>query len=85
MKVVFNFGRIMVWVDLALRRHGFGPLIDQALSQILNQLHNDFDEAAERELQAAGPEIGKALMTVQTMFTEMAVSTGERQAYVSKV
>ncbi len=85
MKVVFNFGRIMVWVDLALRRHGFGPLIDQSLSEILNQLHNDFDEAAERKLQAAGPEIGKTLMTVQTMFTEMTVSTGERQAYVSKV
>lgn len=85
MKVVFNFGRIMVWVDLALRRQGFGPLIDQALSQILNQLHNDFDEAAERELQAAGPEIGKALMTVQTMFTEMAGCKDERNAYASTV
>lgn len=85
MKVVFNFGRIMIWVDLALRRQGFGPFIDQALSEILNQLRNDFDEAAERELQAAGPEIGKTLMTVQTMFTEMAVRKDERHAYVSTV
>lgn len=85
MKVVFNFGRIMVWVDLALRRHGFGPLIDQALSQILNQLLKDFDEAAERKLQAAGPEISKTLVSVQTMFTEMAGCKDERNSYASTV
>jgi hypothetical protein len=60
-------------------------LIDQALSQILNQLHHDFDEAAERQLQAAGPEIGKTLMTVQTMFTKMDVRKDERSAHASTV
>jgi len=85
MKVVFNFGRIMVWVDLVLRRNGFGPLIDQALSQILNQLHHDFDEAAEGQLQAAGPEIGRALTTVETMFTDLVVRKDERNAHAPTV
>jgi len=85
MKVVFNFGRIMVWVDLALRRNGFGPMIDQTLSQILNQLQNDFDEAAERQLQASGPEIGKTLMTVQTMFMKMAGCKEERNTNASTI
>jgi|SRR5882724_2472226 len=85
MKVVFNFGRIMIWVDLALRRNGFGPLIDQALSQILNQVHNDFDEAAERQLQAAGPEIGKTLISVQTMFMKMAGCKDERNTNASTI
>lgn len=85
MKVVFNFGRIMVWVDLALRRNGFGSLIDQTLSQILNQLHNDFDEAAERQLQAAGPEIRKTLITVQTMFMKIASCQDERNTNASTI
>lgn len=85
MKVVFNFGRIMVWVDLALRRNGFGQMIDQTLSQLLNQLHTDFNEAAERQLQAAGPEIGKTLINVQTMFMKMAGCKAERNANASTI
>ena len=65
MTVIFGFGRLVIWADLALRRSGFGPLLDQLLPRILDQLHQDFNEAAERELQAAGPEIGKALQMVE--------------------
>jgi len=72
------YGRILIWVDIALRRRGFGLMIDNLIPQIRNQLRNDFDEAAERELQAAGPEIGKTLQLVQTIFTEGAAGTSAR-------
>ena len=73
--VLFNFGMMMIWVDLALRGSGFGPLIDYLIPKILDQLYKDFDEAAERELKAAGPEIGKAMQAFeQIMMAEVAVA-----------
>jgi hypothetical protein len=75
MAVIFNFGRLVIWADLALRRSGFGPLIDQLLQRILDQLHQDFNEAAERELQAAGPEIGKAFQIVEQMMVAQLAAT----------
>jgi hypothetical protein len=73
--VLFNFGTMMIWVDLAMRRSGFGPLIDYVIPKILDQLHKDFDEAAERQLTAAGPEIGKAMQAFeQIMMAEVAAA-----------
>jgi hypothetical protein len=67
MTVVFSFGRLAIWADLALRRNGFGPLLDHLIPHILNQLHQDFNEAAEREFVAAGPEIARALQLCEQM------------------
>jgi hypothetical protein len=75
MAVIFNFGRLVIWADLALRRSGFGPLIDQLLQRILDQLHQDFNEAAEQELQAAGPEIGKAFQMVEQIMMAQFAAT----------
>jgi hypothetical protein len=73
--VLFNFGTMMIWADLALRRSGFGPLIDYLIPRILDQLHKDFDEAAERQLKAAGPEIGKAMQAFEKiMMAEVAAA-----------
>jgi len=71
MAVIFNFGRMMVWVDVALRRQGFGKSLDYLLPTMLQMLERDFDEAAARELEAAGPEIGKTLQRMEMMFTEL--------------
>jgi len=68
-KVVFDSGRVLVWIDLALRHRGFGPLIDRLMPLMLDQLHHNFNEAVERELVAAGPEIGKALRMTERAFT----------------
>jgi len=71
--VLFNFGTLVIWADLALRRSGFGPPIDYLIPRILDQLHKDFDEVAERQLKAAGPEIGKAIQAFeQIMMAEVA-------------
>lgn len=76
--VLFKFGLMTTWVNLALRRSGFGPLIDYLIPKILDQLHKDFDEAAERELKAAGPEIGKAVQAFeQIMIAEVAAATAK--------
>ncbi len=75
MAVIFDFGKLVIWADLALRHSGFGPLVDQLLQRILDQLHQDFNEASDRELQAAGPEIGRALhMVEQIMIAQFAVA-----------
>ena len=71
MVVIFNFGRLMVWVDIALRRHGFGKVLDYLLPAIVQMLERDFDEVGSQELAAAGPEIGKTLQRIETMFTEL--------------
>lgn len=73
--VLFSVGTLSIWIDLALRRGGFGPLLDYLIPHILDQIHQYFNEATERELKAAGPEIGKALqMFEQIMVTEMATA-----------
>jgi len=73
MVVVFNFGRLAICADLALRRQGFGPLLDQVLPEILKALREDFNEAAAQEIAAAGPEIGKAMQAFeQLVVREMA-------------
>jgi hypothetical protein len=71
MVVIFNFGRLMVWVDITLRRHGFGKVLDYLLPAIVQMLERDFDEVGSQELAAAGPEIGKTLQRIETMFTEL--------------
>ncbi len=74
MVVIFNFGRLMVWVDVALRRHRFGKVLDYVLPAIVQMLERDFDEVASRELVGAGPEIGKTLQRMEAMFTELPAS-----------
>jgi hypothetical protein len=68
--VLFNFGTLAVWADLALRQQGFGPLLDGALPALLQALRDDFDETAAKEITAAGPEIEKALQAFEQLIVQ---------------
>lgn len=60
MSVIFSFGRLFIWADLALRHQGFGSLLDEILPAMLDALRKDYETAA-KEITAAGPEIEKAM------------------------
>jgi hypothetical protein len=76
-----GFGRLMIWIDLALRRQGFGPTLDQIIPSVLNHLHLVLNEVTEREIRAAGPEIGRAVRVIeQIMITGMSDTTEQELA-----
>ena len=71
--VIFNFGKIAIWADLALRQQGFGPLLDQIMPAMLQALREDFNETATKEIIAAAPDIEKALQVFEQLIVrEMA-------------
>jgi hypothetical protein len=70
MTVIFNFGRIAIWADLALRHQGFGPLLDRVMPVILQALREDINETAAKEIIAAGPEIEKALRAFEQLIVK---------------
>jgi len=68
--VILNLGRIVIWVDLALRKQGFGYWLDQILPLLLEALRENFNETVTREIAAFGPEIGKALQAVEELMQQ---------------
>jgi hypothetical protein len=68
--VILNFGRIAIWVDLALRKQGFGSWLDQIPPVLLAALRDSFNETVIKEIAAAGPEIGQALRAVEELMQQ---------------
>jgi hypothetical protein len=50
---LFSMGEICVFVDLSLRRNGYGEWIDRMLQMALTHLRGEFGELLERELSSA--------------------------------
>ncbi|HET6976667.1 MAG TPA: hypothetical protein VFI24_10120 [Pyrinomonadaceae bacterium] len=73
--LILNFGTLAIWADLALRNQGFGPSLDQMLPSILEALRQNFNETLAKEIAAAGPEIGMALLTVEELMYQVISKT----------
>jgi hypothetical protein len=69
MTVFFTFGRLFIWVDLALRQQGFGSLVDEIMPAILEAMHNDYEKAV-KEITAVGPEIENAVAAFERLLLE---------------
>lgn len=61
---IFQFGKVCIWVDLALRRSGYGWIIDALLPFTLAEIEKHFNQEMERELVKAGPQITVAIESV---------------------
>lgn len=68
--VILDFGRIAIWVDLALRKQGFGSWLDQILPVLLTTLRESFNETVAKEIAAAAPEIVNALQAVEELMNQ---------------
>ena len=68
--VILDFGRLVIWVDLALRKQGFGYWLDQVLPVLLDTLRERFNETAANEIVAADPELGKALQAIDELMQQ---------------
>lgn len=68
--VILNFGRLVIWVDLAMRKQGFDATLDQFLPVMLEALRENFNETVAKEIAAAAPEIGKALQAVEELMQQ---------------
>jgi hypothetical protein len=58
--VIMNFGRLAIWVDLALRQQGFASLLNQIIPAMLEVLRENVNETFAKEIATAGPQIQKA-------------------------
>jgi hypothetical protein len=59
---VLRAGKLLVWLDLSLRRSGYGPVIDHALPLVSGECQQRFNEDEIRqELAVFGPQITTAI------------------------
>lgn len=57
---LFRVANLLVLVDLSMRRHGLGPQLDHARTEVTKKFREDFSQVTEQELAKIGPELGDA-------------------------
>ena len=54
---LFSIGKLCIFVDLSLRRIGYGERINHELQTVLGHMRGEFGEQLERELLAASSRL----------------------------
>jgi hypothetical protein len=71
---IYNAGKVLIWVDMSLRRNGYGMWIDHLLSTMLSEIKKDMNEEVKQGLVEAGPHIAVAM---ETVFAQLGVSLND--------
>jgi hypothetical protein len=74
---LFTCGKVLIWIDLSLRRHGYSELIDLSLAEAMRCLREKCDEKLERELAEVSPVVASTINSaVEIMIDSFRPSEG---------
>jgi hypothetical protein len=67
---LFSCGKVLIWVDLSLRRHGYSELVDLSLAEAMRCLREKCDEKLERELAEISPVVASTINSAVEMIVD---------------
>lgn len=70
---MYSTGKVLIWVDLSLRRNGYSAQIDRLLPYMLGRIKQDLSEEVQQGFMEAGPQITVAM---ETFFAQFANALG---------
>lgn len=79
LRPIFSVGKLLIWVDLSLRRCGYSEMVEFVLSTAAQAVREKCDEKLERELAEISPALASAFNTTADMIVED-FSTGKDAA-----